>query len=150
MVRRWWLLAQVALVGALILAFPSAGSALSAVFITLTPSGPSPTVVTIAGNLYPVWDNTDTVAHTVSFANGLCSFQVAPGQIGQCSTAWQVGQNPYTVDGKFQASIVKVLAGRTVTLSAEVTRSSGVRICSCTAYSTTRLVVRRCSTPICP
>jgi len=119
MARRWWLLAQVTLLGALILAFPSAGSALSAVFITLTPSGPSPTVLTIAGNGYPVWRNTDTVAHTVSFANGLCSFQVAPGQIGQCSSIrWQVGQNPYTVDGKFQASIVWVLAGRTVTLGA--------------------------------
>lgn len=100
-------------------------------FITLTPTGPSPAIVTIGGNLYPVWRNTDTVGHTVSFANGLCSFQVAPGQIGQCSTPWRVGKYPYTVDGRFQASIVKVLVFRTLTLAARshtVSRESRLRL----------------------
>jgi hypothetical protein len=140
MVRRWRLIA-LALAGGAVLAFPSAGSALSAVFITLGPSGPAPTVLTIGGSLYPVWENTDTVEHTVSFANGLCSFQVAPGQIGQCSTGLQLGQNPYTVDGKFQASIaiVKVLGGRTVTLGARshtIKRGAHLRLHGMLDYET--------------
>jgi hypothetical protein len=125
MVRIWRLLAQFALVGALTLAFPSAGSALSAVIITLTPSGPSPSVVTLdvgeAGFL--VWVNPDTVTHTVTFADGLCSFHVAPGGSGQCpAIQWQVGQYPYTMDGTLQASIVlekHTPAARTVTLTAK-------------------------------
>jgi hypothetical protein len=138
MVQRWRLIA-LALVAGVVLAFPSAGSALSAVFIMLGPNGPVPTVTTVAGHLYPVWENTDSVAHAVSFANGLCSFQVAPGQIGQCSTGWQLGQNPYTVDGKFQATILKVLAGRTVTLSARshtIKRGAHLRLHGILDYDT--------------
>jgi hypothetical protein len=70
--------------------------------------------------LYPVWRNNDTVSHTVTFANGNCSVQVAPGQIGQCSNGFSngVGSYPYTVDGTDQANIVVTAEGRTVTLGA--------------------------------
>jgi hypothetical protein len=106
MTRRWRLIAQIAVLGALILALPSTGSALSVAFVQLTPSGPSPAVLSIPAGMYPVWENTDTVAHTVTFAKGLCSFQVAPGQIGQCRIGWPAGQYEYTVDGTFQGSVV--------------------------------------------
>jgi plastocyanin len=111
---------QVALVGLLaVLALPSSGSALSAVFVSLTPTGPSPAVLTIPAGLYPVWTNQDTVTHTVTFANG-CSIQVAPGGYGQCTNGFSgvVGDYPYTVDGTAQASIVVTAEGRTVTLEA--------------------------------
>ena len=120
MVRRRWLIGQVALVGVLVtLTFPADGSALRAVFIALTPTGPSPAVLTIPAGLYPVWVNQDAVTHTVTFASG-CSIQVAPGGDGQCTNgvAGVVGDYPYTVDGTAQASIVVVADGRTVTLTA--------------------------------
>ena len=120
MVRRRWLIGQVALVGVLaVLAFPSSGSALSAVFIYLTPTGPSPAVLTLPAGHYPVWVNQDTVTHTVAFASG-CSIQVAPGGYGQCTNGFSsgVGNYPCTVDGTAQASIVVTAEGRTVTLEA--------------------------------
>lgn len=104
MVRRRLLIALLA--SSAIFALPSSGSALSAVFIELTPTGPSPAVMTIGAGSYPVWHNEDTVAHTVAFANG-CSIQIAPGAIGQCTNGFSsvVGNYPYTVDGTAQASI---------------------------------------------
>ncbi len=120
MVRRRWLLAQVALVGVLVaLTFPADGSALRAVFIALTPTGPSPAVLTIPAGLYPVWVSQDTLTHTVTFASG-CSIQVAPGGYGQCTNGFSgvVGDYPYTVDGTAQASILVVADGRTVTVTA--------------------------------
>ncbi len=121
MVRRRRLIAQVALLGVLaVLALPSSGSALSAVFISLTPTGPSPAVLTIPAGLYPVWINQDTVPHTVAFANG-CSIQVAPGGYGQCTRGFSsvVGDYAYTVDGTAVASIVVTAEGRIVTLGAK-------------------------------
>jgi plastocyanin len=114
------LIAQVVLIAGLaVLAFPASGSALSAVFITLAPSGPTPAAVDIPAGTYPVWRNVDTVTHTVAFAKGLCSFQVAPGAIGQCAgVGLAVGSHPYTVDGTVQASINVTPEGRTVTLGA--------------------------------
>ena len=121
MVRRRWLIGKVALLGVLaVLALPSSGSALSAVFIYLTPTGPSPAVQTIPAGLYPVWVNQDTGTHTVTFANGW-SIQIAPGGYGQCTNSCffaGVGDYPYTVDGTVQASIVVTAEGRTVTLTA--------------------------------
>jgi hypothetical protein len=120
MVRRRWLIGQVALVGVLaVLALPSSGLAFSAVFIYLTPTGPSPAVQTIPAGHYPVWVNQDTVTHTVAFASG-CSIQVAPGGYGECNNGLPsgVGDYPYTVDGTVQASIVVTAEGRTVTLTA--------------------------------
>jgi hypothetical protein len=117
MVRRPLLIALLA--SSAMLALPSSGSALSAVFIELTPSGPSPAALTIPTGLHPVWENGDTVAHTVVFADG-CSFQVAPGTIGSCPNGVPdvVGNYVYTVDGSAQASIDVTAEGRAVTLEA--------------------------------
>ena len=134
MVRRPWLLAQVALLGVLAaLALPSSGSALSAVVIALTPTGPSPAVLTIPTFMYPVWMNRDSVPHTVTFANGKCSVQVAPGAIGQCTDGFSsgVGDYAYTVDGTIQASIVVAVDWRTVSLGARshtIDRGSSLRL----------------------
>jgi hypothetical protein len=119
--RRRRLIAQAALVGALaVLAFPADGSALRAVFLTLTPTGPAPIVLTVPAGLYPAWINQDQVTHTVVFANGLCSLQVAPGETKGCSNGFSefVGRYPYTVDGTIQASIVVVPEPRAVRLTA--------------------------------
>jgi hypothetical protein len=114
------LFAQVGLVVVVAaLAFPASGSALNAVFVTLTSSGPSRAVLTLQAGLYPVWENQDSVPHTVTFPNGLCSFQVAPGGFGQCSGfSSYVGNYPYTVDGTAKASVVVAALPRTVTLAA--------------------------------
>lgn len=87
----------------------------------LSASGPSPAVLTISSGLYPIWINQDQVAHTVAFANGLCTFQIAPGEEKSCPNGWgsgSPGQYPYTVDGTVQASVVVVALPRAVTLSA--------------------------------
>lgn len=120
MARRWRLIAQVALAAMLAaLAFPSSGSGLAAAFIFLTPTGPSPAVLTIPAGMYPVFQNDDQVTHTVSFANGRCSFQLAPGAYRQCNFPLLVGQYAYTVDGTIQGSIViNALPPTTVTLTA--------------------------------
>jgi hypothetical protein len=120
MVPRWGLIAPIVASG-LVLAFPSAGSAEPLVFpIELTASGPVPATVTMVdgeANL-PVWQNSDTVTHTVTFANGLCSIQVPPGATMGCPNAWDVGRYVYTVDGTSQASITYTPDPRSVTLTA--------------------------------
>ena len=120
MLRRRLLIAQVCLVAVLaVLAFPGSGSALSAYFITLTAGGAAPAAASLPAGMYPVWVNHDTTTHTVAFPGGLCSFQVAPGAIGQCTGAgFSVGVHPYTVDGTAQASITVTPGGRTVSLTA--------------------------------
>lgn len=135
MARRRRSIVLVALVGVLTaLVFPADGSALRAVFIGLTPSGPSPAVLTIEAGLYPVWINEDTVPHSVVFANGLCSIEVAPGAIGQCTNGYggcYVGTYVYTVDNTFQASIVTLADGRSVSLNARrhtIHRGSELRL----------------------
>ena len=124
MVRRSRLILLLALIGATaVLSFPADSSALRAVFILLTPNGPTPAVLTLPAGLYPVWRSNDDVTHKVVFANGLCSFEVAPGGYGQCEDlGFSVGEYPYTVDGTAQASIVVVPEGRTVTLAAKSDR----------------------------
>jgi hypothetical protein len=125
MMRGWRLTAQVALLGVLaMLALPADGSALRAVLIVLTPTGPSPSVQSLPAGLYPLWLNQDKVAHTVVFANGVCSFQVAPGAYGQCTNGFTqfAGQFAYTVDGAIQARIDVVPEGRAVTLTARTHR----------------------------
>jgi hypothetical protein len=121
-----------------VLAFPASGSALSAVFIQLTPR-PSPAVLTFQLGLYPAWQNPDTVAHTVTFADGVCSLQVEPGGYGECSIDFQAGRYSYTVDGTTQASITFVLAGRSVTLRARshtIRRGSPLRLHGLLDYDT--------------
>ncbi len=133
MVRRRWLIAQLAVLGTLgVLAFPGEGLALRASFILLTSTGPSPAALTIGAGLSPVWMNQDTVAHTVTFASG-CSIVVAPGDTGQCSDGLGnvVGQFDYTVDGTAQASVTVVPEWRAVTVKAKhhgFRRGSRVRL----------------------
>lgn len=121
--RRRWSIVQLALAGMLaLLAFPGASSALRPVFlISLTPTGPSPAVMRTPAGLGPVaFGNTDTVTHTVDFANGLCSLQIAPGDRAGCTNGFwgYVGDYPYTVDGTAQGELVVEAVGRSVSLAA--------------------------------
>ena len=122
MVRRWRLIGLFAVLGAGILGFPAAGSALVGQLpIVLTANGPSPSVLNVGpGGRSPLWLNQDQVTHTVTFANGLCSIQLAPGDQGECSNDFfaAVGQYPYTVDGTVQANVNVSVYSRTVTLTA--------------------------------
>ena len=70
--------------------------------------------------MYPFWSNPDTVTHTVGFANGLCSIQIAPGGYGQCANEFlgYVGSYAYTVDGTAQASLVVEADSRSVSIAA--------------------------------
>jgi hypothetical protein len=61
------------------------------------------------------------VTHTVVFANGLCSIDVAPASRGQCTSGFfmsYVGDYPYAVDGTSQANVVIEAVGRSVSLGA--------------------------------
>jgi hypothetical protein len=122
MTRRRLSILLLALLGTVgVLAFPGEGRALSAEFIDLTATGPSPAVLTIGADEHPVWLNQDTVAHTVTFASG-CSIEVAPGGYGQCTggaPSGVVGNYAYTVDGTTQASVNIVALSRAVTLTAK-------------------------------
>lgn len=133
MVRRWRLIAPVVAAAALgVLSFPADGSSLAASFVFLTPTGPSPAALTIPAGMYPVWRNQDAVTHTVTFANGACSLQIAPGGYAQCDRFSDlVGDYGYTVDGKTQGSIEVRAEGRTVTLTTprhRVGRGSQLRL----------------------
>ena len=122
MVRRRWLIARLALLGVLaLLAFPAAGSALLPMYaVSLTAAGPSPATLKLPAGYNAQWSNTDTVTHTVVFANGLCSIQVAPGSRGQCTSNFTsyVGEFPYTVDGTNHAELVVEAIPRSVSLRA--------------------------------
>lgn len=132
--RSWRLIALVGVVAVTaMLTFPAAGSALDAQFVALTATGPSEAVLTIPAGQYPVWQNEDAVAHTIDFANGLCSLQIAPGGIGQCANGFSgyVGKYAYTVDGTIQASVDVIAAARSVTLTARthtIARHSRLRL----------------------
>jgi len=79
----------------------------------------------MAGIRVPWWVNRDSVTHRVTFANGLCSLQLAPGDEGYCSNTffWDyVGRFPYSVDGTAAASILVEPAPRSVTLRASLKR----------------------------
>jgi hypothetical protein len=84
-------------------------------------------VQTVSTVTYPLWINQDTVTHTVAFANGRCTIQVAPDGVASCPTAFSSGPGDYayTVDGTAQASVVVQLAGRTVTLGARTHKIAG-------------------------
>lgn len=134
--RRRRLIAQVGFLGVLaVLAFPGEGSALRPTFvISLTPTGPSPAILSTEAGLGQVWfSNTDAVTHTVVFANGLCSIEVAPGSRGQCTSGFMgyVGDYPYAVDGTSQAHLVIEAVGRSVSLGARrhsISRGSQLRL----------------------
>jgi plastocyanin len=136
--RSWLLIAGVALVGVLAaLAFPSAGSGLvSSELISLTSSGPSPSTLKMDAGRYLLFSNTDSVTHSVVFANGLCSLTVTPGErVGPASSvngsqhpdcddnfSFCVGSYAYTVDGKFPGTLETMPAYRAVTLRARTHR----------------------------
>jgi plastocyanin len=110
-------LAAIAVVA--VLAFPASGSALNAEFIQLTPSGPSPAALSIPAGRYPVWVNNDSAAHTVVFANGLCTIHVAPGAVAQCPAGFPVGAYTYTVDKTATGRLTVSPESRSVTLAAQ-------------------------------
>jgi hypothetical protein len=72
--------------------------------------------------------------HTVAFANGLCTIQIAPGSRGQCGEGFMdyyVGDYPYIVDGTSQAHLVIEAVGRGVSLGARrhsISRGSQLRL----------------------
>ncbi|HJQ49260.1 MAG TPA: hypothetical protein VJ838_01965 [Gaiellaceae bacterium] len=89
--------------------------------VTLTATGPSPDTLTMhaEGNLRFVTQ--DSVTHTVVFANGLCSFTLDPGSGSHgCNDPFMfyAGSYAYTVDGKFQGTVVTTPLRRSVTLTA--------------------------------
>jgi plastocyanin len=91
--------------------------------VALTGAGPSPSTLRIvAGGLVRFFD-TDSVTHTVVFANGLCSLTVTPdeqagGPYCKANFSYYVGSYPYTVDGKFAGTIVTTPWPSSVTLTA--------------------------------
>jgi hypothetical protein len=129
----WLLIAGVAAVGALAgLVFPSAGSGyLSSKSISLTATGPSPSTLRMGAGNFMLFDNTDSVTHTVVFGNGLCSLTLSPGEqagpgneLGpdnpDCAdnVTFGVGSYPYSVDGRFSGRVETMPAYRSVTLKA--------------------------------
>lgn len=103
--------------------------------VYLTGAGPSPSTLEMHAGQVVTFFNTDSVTHTVVFANGLCSVTLAPGQGGYgggfCSSRFTslVGSYPYTVDGKFPGTVVTAPWPRSVTLTARThTIRGGARL----------------------
>lgn len=122
MTRRRRLIVQIALLGTLgVLAFPGEGSAhLGISYVSLTSTGPSPSALTIYVVHSAVrFNNTDTVTHTIAFANSSCSGDVAPNASLLCNIPEYVGDYAYTVDGTTQASVTVAPEPRVVTLRAK-------------------------------
>lgn len=122
MTRRRRLIVQIALLGTLsALAFPGEGSAhLGISYVSLTSTGPSPSALTIfVVHSAVMFTNTDTVTHTIAFANSSCSGDVAPNAGLLCDVSYNVGDYAYTVDGTTQASVTVAPEPRAVTLTAK-------------------------------
>jgi len=116
--RKRWLL-QIGLLAMLgVLAFPGEGSALlGKSLVSLTSTGPSPSTLTVFVVHAPVvFSNTDTVTHTIAFANSSCSGDVAPNETLECNVPGDVGDYAYTVDGTTQASVSVAPEPRAVTI----------------------------------
>lgn len=130
--RRW--IVQLALVGLLaMLAFPGAGSAFVGTYvISLTPSGPSPAVLTTTAGYGMIgFHNADTVSHTVAFASEGCTADIAPDGTFDCDKPFYVGHYAYAIDGTSQADVVIKPADRSVSLRARrhaVRLGSGVTL----------------------
>jgi hypothetical protein len=138
MVARRLLIAGVALAAvAVSLGVASDGSADSNwVSVALTATGPSPSTFATGATDVLVFDNQDSVAHTVTFPDEHCSFSVPAGYDvgpdGQVVNAGQqtlppacagnftfyAGSYPYTVDGTFRGTIEVSALQRSVTLTA--------------------------------
>ncbi len=122
--RSWLLMARVALVPVVAaLAFSSDGSAgLKSLTVALNSNGPSPSTVTRSAfsGVLLTFVNPDSVAHTVVFAAGHCSFTVGPGGSGGCHDAGpnRPGTYSYTVDDTFPGTVHVVGVFRSVTMTA--------------------------------
>jgi plastocyanin len=93
--------------------------------VYLTGTGPSPTTLTIKASEHVHFYNGDSVPHTVVFANGLCSLTVPAGATSRvqgavCSNRFDeyVGTYAYTVDGKFNGTVITTPLTRSVSLAA--------------------------------
>lgn len=121
------LLAVFAAVAAFVaLVFTADGSALlDPTTVTLTATGPTPsTVEMLATENVLVFVNDDSVSHSVDFANGQCSLDVAPGDNGgtiqtgvNACYPLNVGTNAYSVDGQFPGSVDVMALYRSVSLT---------------------------------
>ena len=99
--------------------------------IALTSTGPSPSTLKKPAERIVAFTNLDSVAHTVVFANGLCSLKLAANESGSCTSNFTeyVGTYPYTVDGKFSGAVITMPLPRSVTLTAPThTIRSGTRL----------------------
>jgi hypothetical protein len=92
--------------------------------VALTPTGPSPSALTMHAEGHVLFYNPDSVSHTVVFANGRCSLTLAPGSggfvDGWCRDPFMsyAGTYPYTVDGTFSGTVITTPLQRSVSLTA--------------------------------
>jgi hypothetical protein len=113
--------------------------------VALTGAGPSPSTFKMVAAWRMSFDNTDSVSHTVVFANGLCTLTLNPGEMGgpgvyvnglghpDCKKnfPFYVGRYAYTVDGKFAGTVVTTPLRRFVTLTARthtIRRGAGLTL----------------------
>jgi len=103
--------------------------------VFLTGAGPSPSTLMMHAGQNVTFFNTDSVTHTVVFANGLCSVTLTPGtggiNGGFCNHpfTYHAGSYAYTEDGKFPGTVVTKLWSRSVTLTARThTIQGGTRL----------------------
>jgi len=113
--------------------------------VALTGAGPSPSTLKMVAAGGMSFDNTDSVSHTVVFANGLCTLTLTPGEMGgpgvyvnglghpDCKKNFPryVGSYAYTVDGKFAGTVVTTPLRRFVTLTARthtIRRGTGLTL----------------------
>ena len=89
-------------------------------FVSLTATGPSPSTSEKDAGLSSEFYNSDSVPHTVVFANDLCSLTLPPGGYGGCAPDFSryAGTYAYTVDGKFAGTVVTTAIRQSVTLTA--------------------------------
>jgi len=91
-------------------------------WVYVTATGPSPSSVVKEAGLTSSFVNTDSVTHTVVFANGLCSLTLPPGEDAgrgcEPDFTLYVGTYAYTVDGKFAGTVVTTAISQSVTLTA--------------------------------
>jgi plastocyanin len=100
--------------------------------VSLTATGPSPNKVTMPTGDNVSFENTDSVTHTVVFANGRCNLTLPPGtKVSECNPNFLafVGSYTYTVDNKFPGTVVTRPWRRSVTLTARThTIRGGTRL----------------------
>ena len=141
--RGWLLIAELALVGVLsAFGFASDGFAYATTYtVSLTATGPAPSLLKIGAGAFMEFHNKDSVAHTVVFANGRCTVSVPPGYwIGPGGQSvypgqqvvpqpgcndnfpFYVGSYAYSVDGKFSGAVETRPLRRFVTLEARTHR----------------------------